>query len=58
MSDRARLDDRIFALNRRLEEIASKVSELQNLRDRVTKAEGRISGAAGKTSHVNLKFAT
>jgi hypothetical protein len=43
VDDGARLDDCIFALSRRLEELASKVSELQNLRDRVAKAEQSFS---------------
>jgi hypothetical protein len=49
MYDRERLDECIFALSRRLEQLASQVSELENLRDRVAEAEGRISDAASKT---------
>ena len=49
MDDRARLDDCIFALCQRLEALASQFSELENLRDRVAKAERRISGAARET---------
>jgi hypothetical protein len=49
MGDRAWLDDCQFALRQRLEALASQFSELENLRDRVAKAERRISGAARET---------
>jgi hypothetical protein len=48
MDDRARLDDCIFALCQRLDELASQVSELEDLRDLVAEAERRISRAASK----------
>jgi cell division protein FtsB len=43
MDDRARLDERYLALCQRLEGLASQVSELEKLRDRVAEAERRIS---------------
>ena len=49
MDDRSQLDNCILALCKRREELATQVSELENLRDRVAKAERRIVGAARKT---------
>lgn len=45
MDDRTRLEDCIFALSKRLEELASRVSELGNLRERVAKAQREVFGA-------------
>lgn len=49
MDDRARLDERHFALRQHLEALASQVSELEILRGQVAKAERRIFGAARET---------
>lgn len=49
MDARARLDGCRFALHQNSEALASQVSELEALRDRVAKAERRIVGAARET---------
>jgi hypothetical protein len=49
MDARARLDGCHFALHQHCEALASQVSELEALRDRVAKAERRIVGAARET---------
>jgi hypothetical protein len=49
MDDRARLNERHFALRQHLEALASQVSELEILRGQVAKAERRIFGAARET---------
>ncbi|MGY4289045.1 hypothetical protein ACVWXO_008265 [Bradyrhizobium sp. LM2.7] len=49
MDNRARLDDRHFALRQRLDALASQVSELENLRGQVAEAERRIIAAARET---------
>lgn len=46
MDTRARLDGCHFALRQHCEALASQVSELENLRDRVAKAERSIVGLA------------
>ena len=48
MNDRARLDDRQFALRQRLEALASQLSELEKLRDRVAEVERTIYSARRK----------
>jgi hypothetical protein len=48
MNDRARLDDRQFALCQRLEALASQLSELEKLRDRVAEVERKIYSAGRK----------
>jgi hypothetical protein len=45
MDSRTRLEDCIFVLSKRLEELALRVSELANLRDRVNKAEFEVLGS-------------
>ncbi|MGY3363910.1 hypothetical protein ACVWZL_001035 [Bradyrhizobium sp. GM2.4] len=49
MDARARLDGWQFALHQHYEALASQVSELEALRDRVAKAERRIVGATRET---------
>lgn len=49
MDARARLDGCHFALRQHCEALASQVSELETLRDRVAKAERRIVRAARET---------
>lgn len=49
MDARARLDGCHFALRQHFEALASQVSELEDLRDRVAKAERGIVGVAGET---------
>jgi hypothetical protein len=56
MDDRAQLDNCIFALCQRCEELVTQISELENLRDRVAKAERRIVGAARKTRKLRRRF--
>jgi hypothetical protein len=46
MDDRTRLEDGILAMCKRLKELASRVSELENLRERVAKADRGVFGAA------------
>jgi hypothetical protein len=55
MDDRAQLDNCIFALCQRREELVTQISELENLRDRVAKAERRIVGAARRSRTRKLR---
>ncbi|MBR0718972.1 hypothetical protein [Bradyrhizobium liaoningense] len=48
MHDREQLNERISVLHQLLEELASRVSELEKLQDSVAKAEGNVFGEARK----------